>query len=162
MKYLRILGITAAVLLIFIACGKKEIGEESLEPESGRKVSKETNEIIVVFSDQEEYSPGVFQLEKTLAFVSGMRYNAESTAKLVYVVFANYEVNMGLYYIEPPVEPGQIAILLSFKTKNLEIPLEQQIDAKKLNSASHYAHNLSMSRRERLAGWIYQKVGVYI
>ena len=43
-----------------------------------------------------------------------------------------------------------------------EIPLEQQIDSKKLNSASHYAHNLSMSRRERLAGWIYQKVGVYI
>ena len=81
MKYLRILGITTAVLLIFIACGKKESGEESLKPESGRKVSKETNEIIVVFSDQEEYSPGVFQLEKTLAFVSGMRYNWVSIIK---------------------------------------------------------------------------------
>jgi hypothetical protein len=128
MKYLRIMVITAFILLIFIACGKKESDEGPSKPEVSQKGGKETNEISVVFSDREEYNPGAFQLEKTFAFISGMRYNAESTAKLVYIVFANYEANLGLYNIELPEEPGQIAVLVSFKTENMEIPIEQQMD----------------------------------
>lgn len=42
------------------------------------------------------------------------------------------------------------------------IPLEQQINTRRLNSVSHYAHNLSLTKRERLASWLFQKVGVYI
>lgn len=127
MKYLRILVLISAVLLVVAACGKKAGNEDS--PESKTKGrSKETNEIGVVFSDQELRNPGPFELKKTLAFISGMRYSDGSTAKLVYVVFANYEAELGLYSIELPQEPGQIAILVSFKSENVEVPLEQQMD----------------------------------
>lgn len=42
------------------------------------------------------------------------------------------------------------------------IPIEQQIDFKKLTSVSDFAHNLSITKRERLTGWLIHKLGVYI
>ena len=42
------------------------------------------------------------------------------------------------------------------------IPIEQQIDVRKLTSVSNYAHNLSMTKRERVADWLFHKVGVYL
>ena len=128
MKFFRLLAITFTIFLIFTACGKSDSTEESTEPQAKPAASKEVSEISVVFSDQEEYSPGAFTLEKTLAFISGMRYNAVSTAKLVYVVFANYEATLGLYGIDMPAEPGQIAVVVSFKTANKEQPIEQQME----------------------------------
>ena len=114
MRSLCTIIITAALLIIYVACGDKS--------------NQVTNEISVVFSDQEQYNPGVFELEKTLGYISGMRYNAKSTAKLLYIAFANYDAQIGPYSVEAPQEPGQIVLVLSFKTENKEIPLEQQMD----------------------------------
>ena len=77
----------------------------------------------------EQFSPGAFELKKTLGFISGMRYNAKSTAKHAYVAFANYDVQLGFFAVDVPKEPGQIVIVISFKTENREMPLEQQMDA---------------------------------
>jgi len=114
MKYLFTFGVTAALLLALAACGNGN--------------GKETNEISVVFSDKELHNPGAFELKKILGFIAGMRYNGKSTAKLVYVVFANYEAQLGSYSVVPPKEAGQIAILVSFKTENKEIPFNQQME----------------------------------
>lgn len=128
MKYIRVIIIAATLLIIYSACGKTNGDGDSAESGSRQKAGKETNEISVVFSNQEEHHPGAFELKKTLAFISGMRYNAESTAKLAYVAFANYDAELGLYSVEMPEEPGQIVIIVSFKTENKEIALEQQMD----------------------------------
>jgi len=121
MKYLRVLAITTALLLIFSACGSTNGNERTAG-------AKETNEINVVFNGQEQYKPGTFELKKTLAFISGMRYNGKSTAKLVYVTFANYEeTKLGLYSVELPKESGQIVVVVSFKTENKETVFEQQM-----------------------------------
>lgn len=127
MKYLRVITITVALLLIFAACGKTNGKEDSTKSAVIKAEGKETNEISAVFNDQELHNPGVFELKKTLAFISGMRYNAKSTAKLVYVAFANYEATLGSYAIEVPKEPGQIVIVVSFKTENKETAFEQQM-----------------------------------
>lgn len=113
MKFQSIISILAVFLLILAACGKT--------------TGQDTNEISVVFSDQEQYRPGAFELQKTLGFISGMRYDAKSTAKHAYVAFANYHVKLGLYSVELPQEPGQIVIVVSFKTEHKEIPFEQQM-----------------------------------
>lgn len=114
MKYLFTFGITVTLLLTLAACGNGN--------------GKETNEISVIFKDKELHNPGAFELKKSLGFISGMRYNGKSTAKLAYVVFANYEAQLGSYSVEPPKEAGQIAILVSFKTENKEIPFSQQME----------------------------------
>jgi hypothetical protein len=128
MKYIRVIIIAATLLFIFVACGKKNNSEDSIKFTSRQSEGEETNEINVVFSDKEEHNPGVFELKKTISFISGMRYNAKSTAKLVYVAFANYDAKLGLFSVEVPAEPGQIVIVVSFKTENKEIALEQQMD----------------------------------
>jgi hypothetical protein len=119
MKFYRLCIVSLALLLVFIACGKTE----------GENGSPETNEIQVVFSESEQYSPGTFELKKTLCFISGMRYNAKSTAKHAYVAFANYDAQLGFFAVDVPKEPGQIVIVISFKTENQEMPLDQQMDA---------------------------------
>ena len=128
MKFKHLIAITIAIFLVFTACGKKDGTEAPSKSAPSQASSKEVNEINIVFSDQEEYSPGAFTLEKTFAYISGMRYNAASTAKLVYVVFANYEATLGSYGINMPAEPGQIAVVVSFKTANKEQPIEQQME----------------------------------
>ncbi|UCH94275.1 MAG: hypothetical protein JSV88_28960 [Candidatus Aminicenantes bacterium] len=128
MKYLLTVVITAALLLAFPACGQKDSKEDSPESAVSQTGGEGTNEISVTFSDQEEYTPGAFELKKTFAFISGMRYNAKSTAKLAYVVFANYEAVLGSYGVELPKEAGQIAIVVAFKTESKEIPFEQQME----------------------------------
>lgn len=130
MKYLRVILITATLLLFFAACGNSNTksSEDTAEPAASPTQSKAVNEISAVFSDQEEYSPGAFELKKTLAFISGMRYNGKSTAKHVYIAFANYDAQLGPYAVDVPKEPGQIVIVVSFKTENKETPLEQQMD----------------------------------
>jgi hypothetical protein len=121
MKFLLSIVITAALLIALPACGGGN-------GKAGQTVSKATNEISVVFSDKEEYNPGAFELKKALGFIAGMRYNAKSTAKLAYVVFANYEAQLGLYGVEMPKEAGQIAIVVAFKTENKPIPMQQQME----------------------------------
>ncbi len=121
MKYLLTIVVTAALFLALSACGNGS-GKE------GQTEAKVTNEITVVFSDKEQYNPGAFELKKALGFIGGMRYNAKSTAKHAYVAFANYEAQLGLYTVEMPKEPGQIVILVSFKTENKEIPFQQQME----------------------------------
>lgn len=128
MKYVRVLMIIVPLLIFYSACSKTNGKEDSAKITSRQTAGKEANEISVVFSDKEEQNPGTFELKKTLAFISGMRYNAKSTAKLVYVAFANYDAKLGPYSIEVPEEPGQIVIVVSFKTENKEIALEQQMD----------------------------------
>lgn len=54
------------------------------------------------------FGAGAFELKKTLGFISGMRYNAKSTAKHAYVAFANYDAQLGLFAVEVPKEPGRI------------------------------------------------------
>ena len=118
MNYHRILIITLALMLIFAACGKSNDSEDPGKPDVKQTKSQETNQINVVFNDQEQYSPGDFALKKTLAFISGMRYNAKSTAKHVYVAFANYDATLGLFAVDVPKEPGQIVIVISFLMSN--------------------------------------------
>jgi hypothetical protein len=129
MKYLLTIVITTALLLALPACGGGNGKEESAEPAVSKTESKAASEINVVFSDKEEYKPGAFELKKAFGFISGMRYNAKSTAKLAYVVFANYdEAQVGLYGVEPPKEAGQIAIVVSFKTENKETTMQEQME----------------------------------
>ena len=128
MKYLLTIVITAALLLALPACGNGNGKEDSAESAVSQTEDKAANEISVVFSDKEEYTPGAFELKKTIGFISGMRYNAESTAKLAYVVLANYDAQLGAYGVEPPKEAGQIAIVLAFKTDSKVIPFQQQME----------------------------------
>ena len=128
MKYLLSIVITAALLLALPACGGGNGKEDSPGSAVSQTAAKAASEISVVFSDKEQYNPGAFELKKSLGFISGMRYNAESTAKLAYVVFANYEAQLGLYGVEMPKEAGQIAIVISFKTENKAIPMQQQME----------------------------------
>jgi hypothetical protein len=128
MKYLLTILITAALLFALPACGPGEGKEDSADSAVSQTEDKAVNEISVVFSDKEQYSPGAFELKKTFGFISGMRYNAESTAKLGYVVFANYDAQLGAYGLEPPKEAGQIAIVVSFKTDSKVIPFQQQME----------------------------------
>jgi hypothetical protein len=128
MKYLLTIVITTALLLALPACGGGNGKEDSAEPAVSQTESKAASEISVVFSDKEQYKPGAFELKKAFGFISGMRYNAKSTAKLAYVVFANYDARLGLYDIDPPKEAGQIAIVVSFKTENKETTMQQQTE----------------------------------
>ena len=121
MKYLVSIIIATTLLVTLTVCGSGN-GKE------GQTGGKATNEISVVFNDKEQYNPGAFELKKAIGFIAGMRYNAKSTAKHAYVVFANYDVGLGLYTVEMPKETGQIVIMVSFKTENKEIPLEQQME----------------------------------
>lgn len=129
MKYLLTIVITAALLIAVPACGNGGNGkEDAKELAVSKTASKAASEISVVFSDKEEYKPGAFELKKVFAYISGMRYNAEATAKLAYVVFANYDAQLGLYGVDMPKETGQIAIVVSFKTDNKVIPMAQQME----------------------------------
>lgn len=128
MKYVLTIVITAALLVTLPACGNGNGKEDSTGSAVSKTGSKAASEITVVFSDKEQYNPGAFELKKALGFISGMRYNAESTAKLAYVVFANYEARLGLYDVEMPKEAGQIAIVVAFKTDNKTIPMQQQME----------------------------------
>jgi len=128
MKYLLTILITAALLVALPACGNGNGKEDSTGSAVSQTAAKAASDINVVFSDKEQYNPGAFELKKALGFISGMRYNAESTAKLAYVVFANYEAQLGLYGVEMPKEAGQIAIVVSFKTDNKAIPMQQQME----------------------------------
>ena len=128
MKYLLTIVITATLLISLPACGNGNGKEEAKEPAVSETASKAASELNVVFSDKEEYKPGAFELKKTFAYISGMRYNAKATAKLAYIVFANYDAQLGLYGIDMPKETGQIAVVVSFKTDNKVIPMAQQME----------------------------------
>jgi hypothetical protein len=121
MKYLLTIGISMALLLTAVNCGNGKSG-------GGQDQGGDTSQLTVAFNERELHNPGAFQLKKTFAFIAGMRYNAKSTAKLVYVAFANYDAALGLYTADPPKQAGQILILVSFKTDNKEIPLEKQME----------------------------------
>ncbi len=118
MKHLSLIFIIVVSLVTILACGG-----------GPGKAGPGGTEITVNFSAEEENSPGAFQLQKTVAYISGMRYNAKSTAKLAYVVFADYPVELSLYgSIVPPKEAGKIAVIVSFKTESKEIPMAQQME----------------------------------
>ncbi len=120
MKHLSVAFLIVVSMTVIIACGGGS-GTGGDTPQA--------NDISVTFSGNEENSPGAFQLKETIGYISGMRYNAKSTAKLAYVVFANYPVELSLYgSIVPPKEAGQIAVIVSFKTESKEIPMVQQME----------------------------------
>jgi hypothetical protein len=130
------------VLLLSAAnCGNGKSGGDSQssavsqsgESQAGKTADSQDQgsnsaELNVVFNAGEMHSPGTFELKKTFAFIAGMRYNAKSTAKLVYVAFANYDAKLGYYNVDPPKEAGQIMILVSFKTESIEMPMEKQME----------------------------------
>jgi len=128
MKNFGVIIFVVTLLFGFANCGKTDDNGNSKESAVSQTEPRETNKLSVVFSEQEDYTPGVFELKKTLAFISGMRYNAVSTAKHVYVAFANYEAKLGPYAVEVPTEAGQIVIVVSFKTANKETPFDQQME----------------------------------
>jgi hypothetical protein len=119
MKKFGVLSVFLIFMLVLTACGKTE-GESGVP---------KTNDIQVAFSENEQYNPGSFELKKTLGFISGIRYNAVSTAKHAYVALANYDVQLGLYSVEPPQGPDQIVVVISFKTENQEVSLENQMES---------------------------------
>lgn len=127
MKNFRVVAILISVLLVLAACGGGEKPADTTKEAAAPAKAKGTNELTVVFSDQEQFNPGTFQLKKTMAYISGMRYNAKSTAKHLYVAFANYDAQLGMYAVDVPKEAGQVVIVFSFKTANKEVPFEQQM-----------------------------------
>jgi hypothetical protein len=127
MKYFRVMAVLISMLLVFAACGGGDKPADSTQEAAVPAKANGKNELAVVFSDQEQFKPGNFELKKTMAYISGMRYNAKSTAKHVYVAFANYDAKLGMYGVDVPKEVGQIVIVFSFKTANKEIPFEQQM-----------------------------------
>lgn len=135
MKSYRLSIIPVMFMLVITGCGQS----------GGKDGVVETNNITAVFSQSEQYSPGAFELKKTLGFISGMRYNAKSTAKHAYVAFANYDAQLGLFAVDVPREPGQIVIIISFKTGNRLVPLEKQMDI---------YNNLTVPVGDYPAGWM--------
>ena len=128
MKYLSIVFFIVVAMVTVVACGGGA-GTGDTPAASKGDDSSGASEISVNFSADEENSPGVFQLKETVGFISGMRYNAQSTAKLAYVAFANYPVELSPYgAVMPPKEMDQIAIVVAFKTENKEVPMEQQME----------------------------------
>ncbi|MFH2010145.1 MAG: hypothetical protein ABI333_26340 [bacterium] len=67
-----------------------------------------------------------FKATKTVAWISGRRYDAKATAKHAYIAFANYDVKLGPTMIELPKKPGEVAVVVSIKTANQEVPLAGQ------------------------------------
>lgn len=128
MKYLLIIVITAALLIALPACGEGNGKKDSTESTVSEAADEAASEIIVVFSDKEDFKPGAFELKKTFAYISGMRYNAEATAKLAYIIFANYDAQLGPYSVDMPKEAGQIAIEVAFKTENKVTSMQQQME----------------------------------
>jgi hypothetical protein len=128
MKCLISIIITLALLIALPACGNGNGKEDSKEPAVSETAAKAASEISVVFNDKEEYHPGAFELKKAFGFISGMRYNAEATAKLAYIVFANYDAQLGPYSVDMPKEAGQIAIEVAFKTENKVTSMQQQME----------------------------------
>jgi hypothetical protein len=128
MKYLLTIVITAALLIALPACGSGNGKEGAKDTAVSETATKAAGELNVVFSDKEDYKPGAFELKKAFAYIAGMRYNAEATAKLAYIVFANYDARLGLYGLDMPKDAGQIAIVVSFKTGNKVIPMAQQME----------------------------------
>ncbi|MCP5047228.1 MAG: hypothetical protein GY940_08655 [bacterium] len=145
MKYIINIALTMILLLTLTACGNGD-GNEGTgnggndSPAAGTENQKKTdtgddndsgsgtNELTVNFVKDELHSPGAFELKKTFGFIAGMRYNGESTAKLSYVAFANYEAKLSYYHAEPPTEEGQLLIVLSFKTENKVTDFKQQME----------------------------------
>ena len=72
-----------------------------------------------------------FALKKSLGYLSGMRYNDKATAKLGYVVFANYEATLGPYGVDLPKDPKEVALVVSFKSKSEDTAFEKQEEAYK-------------------------------
>jgi hypothetical protein len=128
MKHLFSIIIISALLIALPACGNGNGKEDSKEPAVSKTESKAASEISVIFSDKEEYKPGAFELKKAMGFISGMRYNAEATAKLAYVVFANYDAQIGIYGLDMPKEAGQIVIEVAFKTENKVTSMQEQME----------------------------------
>jgi hypothetical protein len=128
MKYLLSIIIALALLIALPACGNGNGKEDATGPAVSETAAKAASEISVVFSDKEEYKPGAFELKKAFAYISGMRYNAEATAKLAYVVFANYDARLGPYSVDMPKEAGQIVIEVAFKTENKVTSMQQQME----------------------------------
>lgn len=163
MRHLSFVIIIVVSMAAAIACGG---GSETsgTQPAVKGGDSSQANEISVNFSADEENSPGAFQLQKTVGFISGMRYNAKSTAKLAYVVFANYPVKLSDYgSIVPPQEAGQIAVIAAFKTESKEVPMAQQmVEYEKMTvpTGTYPPSWMDKDKSVQVSYWVAQKNGV--
>ncbi len=128
--FLLILCATLSLGLI-ASCGKKKASEEG-GGKSGGSTCKETTKIEFTVAEEDGHKmESPFEVKKSFAYISGMRYNNQSVAKLGYVVFANYDAELSMYGVLPPKEAGQVALVISFKTKHEDVDFEKQMDVYK-------------------------------
>ncbi len=114
----------------------------------------EVTKLDVSFGD-EPIAVGDFEVTHTAGFIAGMRYNGERTAKLAYLVFANYEPRLTSYNLDPPKEEGQVALMITFKTESKDVPFKQQMDEYKKMTLPTGAYGPGWMKREAIFQVVY-------
>lgn len=135
----RILFTTVLCMCLLVGCGaeaqegdtRSHPGPEAAAPQTApdtppEEHCDETTDLKIAFSDKETVPVGAFAVTHTAGFIAGMRYNGKSTAKLAYVVLANYKPKLTRYNLDPPKEAGQVALMLTFKTESKTLPFAKQ------------------------------------
>lgn len=118
------------------------------EPEARKAVTPdcaEGNDLEVVFSAKEQHKIEGFEVTHRSAYYSGMYYNGKTLARLAYVVFANYEHEIGRWGLTPSKNEGEVAVVVSFKTPSIPSTLQEQ--------KTRYA-SLALKAGEYAPGWM--------
>jgi hypothetical protein len=130
---MRISLVSVATLAILAAgCGKGDKGGDKKKGKttSGSSECDETNDLKIVFGEKE--SPGLaagpLEVKKTLGYISGMG-QSKTVAKYAHVAVSNTaDMKLGPYGALPPKNPGEVVLIVAFKTKNVPTELPQQRD----------------------------------
>lgn len=129
------LALCAALTLgLAASCGKKkadadgdQAGAKNNAAKAGGSPCSEKNELVFTPAEGDGLKlDAPFTVKKTLGYISGMSYSGKSLAKLGYVVFANYEAKIGMYGVDLPQDPKEVALVVSFKTKSEDVEMEKQ------------------------------------
>lgn len=145
MRLAKLVTIMAALSLPLAACGKDDKkdgkgGDKSGDKggdKGGDKAKKgdgmpdppkcdEKNEIAVTWGEDSDPKPPAFEHKFTTGYLSGMRYNGKSDAKIAYVVASNVETKFTMYGLDMPKEPNEVHVILAFKTESHEHELAGQ------------------------------------
>lgn len=129
------LALCAALTLgLATSCGKKKsdadgdkTGAKNNAAKAGGSPCSEKSELVFTPAEGDGLKlDAPFTVKKTLGYISGMSYSGKSLAKLGYVVFANFEAKIGMYGVDLPQDPKEVALVVSFKNKSEDVEMEKQ------------------------------------
>jgi hypothetical protein len=131
------LALCAVLSLGLVAsCGKKKSdakgegdksGAQNNAGKAGGSPCSEKTELVFTPAEGDGLKlDAPFTVKKTLGYISGMSYSGKSLAKLGYVVFANFEAKIGMYGLDMPKDPKEVALVVSFKNKSEDVEMEKQ------------------------------------